>query len=117
VSDPRGVDADRVRSIQAGTMPFRKVLSSFCPGGMLPIVMIGESPLLGATATDGRILPDRVLSGFGVRLNAHKRTFLIAASVCRLSVLRDAGSLALDERRWSQGKGDGDDNHHPQPNN
>jgi integrase len=34
-----------------------------------------------ATATDGRILRDRVLSGFGVRLNARKRTFLIATSV------------------------------------
>lgn len=49
---------------------------------MVPIVMISESLLLRATATDGRILRDRVLSGFGVRLNARKRTFLIATSVC-----------------------------------
>jgi len=66
---------------------------------MAPIVMISESLLLRATATDGRILRDRVLSGFGVRLNAHKRTFLIATSVCWPSVPHDAGSSALDERR------------------
>lgn len=47
----------------------------------MSIVMISESLLLRATATDGRILRDRVLSGFGVRLNARKRTFLIATSV------------------------------------
>ena len=45
------------------------------------IVMISESLLKRATATDGRILRDRVLSGFGMRLNARKRTFLIATSV------------------------------------
>src|SRR5665647_2198051 len=47
----------------------------------MSIVMISESLLLSATATDGHILRDRVLSGFGVRLNARKRTFLIATSV------------------------------------
>src|SRR5664279_2524308 len=47
----------------------------------MPIVMISESLLKKATATDGRILRDRVLSGFGVRLNVCKRTFLIATSV------------------------------------
>lgn len=41
---------------------------------MLMIVLISESLLLRSTATDGRILRDRVLSGFGVRLNARKRT-------------------------------------------
>ena len=45
------------------------------------IVMITEPLLKKAAATDGRILRDRVLSGFGVRLNARKRTFLIATSV------------------------------------
>jgi hypothetical protein len=44
--------------------------------------MISESLLLRSTGRDGRILRDRVLSGFGVRLNARKRTFLIATSVC-----------------------------------
>lgn len=47
----------------------------------MSIVMISESLLQRATASDGRILRDRVLSGFGVRLNARKRTFLIATSV------------------------------------
>lgn len=47
----------------------------------MPIVMITELLLKKTTATDGRILRDRVLSGFGVRLNARKRTFLIATSV------------------------------------
>jgi hypothetical protein len=47
----------------------------------MSIVMISESLLLRVTATDGRILRDRVLSGFGVRLNARKRTFLITTSV------------------------------------
>jgi len=45
------------------------------------IVLISESLLMRSTATDGRILRDRVLSGFGVRLNARKRTFLVATSV------------------------------------
>ena len=45
------------------------------------IVLISESLLLRSTATDGRILRDRVLSGFGARLNARKRTFLVATSV------------------------------------
>jgi integrase len=48
---------------------------------MAMIVLISESLLLRSTATDGRILRDRVLSGFGVRLNARKRTFLVATSV------------------------------------
>ena len=48
----------------------------------MAIVMISESLLLKAGATDGRILRDRMLSGFCVRLNARKRTFLIATSVC-----------------------------------
>jgi hypothetical protein len=47
----------------------------------VPIVLISESLLLRSGATDGRILRDRVLCGFGVRLNARKRTFLIATSV------------------------------------
>ncbi len=47
------------------------------------IVLISESLLMRSTATDGRILRDRVLSGFGVRLNARKRTFLVAT--CHLT--------------------------------
>lgn len=45
------------------------------------IVLISESLLSRSTATDGRILRDRMLSGFCVRLNARKRTFMIATSV------------------------------------
>lgn len=45
------------------------------------IVLISESMLSKATATDGRVIRDRVLSGFGVRLNARKRMFLISNSV------------------------------------
>lgn len=45
------------------------------------IVLISESLLQRTIATDGRILRDRVLCGFGVSLNARKRTFLVATSV------------------------------------
>jgi len=47
----------------------------------MPIVLISESLLLRSTVRDGSILRDRVLCGFCVRLNARKRTFLIATSV------------------------------------
>lgn len=46
----------------------------------MSIVMMSESLLLKAAPTDGRILRDGVLSGFGVRPNARQRTFLIATS-------------------------------------
>ena len=46
------------------------------------IVLISEALLQrSTTATDGRILRDRFLQGFCVRLNKRKRTFLIATSV------------------------------------
>ena len=61
---------------------------------MVPIVMISESLLRRSTASDGRILRDRVLSGFGVRLNARKRTFLIATSVA-VNALAYRGILQL----------------------
>jgi integrase len=47
----------------------------------VPIVLISESLLRRSTLKDGRILRDRVLCGFCVRLNARKRTFLVATSV------------------------------------
>lgn len=47
----------------------------------MAIVLISESLLRRAIAGDGRILRDPMLSGFCVRLNALKRTFLIATSV------------------------------------
>lgn len=48
---------------------------------MRMIVLISEALLQRSTATDGRILRDRFLQGFCVRLNKRKRTFLIATSV------------------------------------
>lgn len=58
-----------------------RLLSWFCPEKLMPIVMISEALLSRSTAVDGRILRDRILSGFCVRLNARKRTFLVATSV------------------------------------
>lgn len=74
------------------------------------IVLISESLLQRATAADGRILRDRVLSGFGVRPNARKRTFLVATSVQSkqfrmmlghwpLMTVSDARSKAMDVLR------------------
>ncbi len=45
------------------------------------IITLTESLLERLTATDGRILRDRLLCGFAVRANEQSRTFLIAASV------------------------------------
>jgi len=45
------------------------------------IVLISEALLLRSTAADGRLLRDRMLSGFCVRMNARKRTFRVATSV------------------------------------
>ncbi len=47
----------------------------------MPIVLISESLLLRSTMADGRILRDRLLCGFCVRMNARKRTFKVATSV------------------------------------
>ncbi len=47
----------------------------------MPIVLISESLLNKATANDGRVLRDRVLCGFIVKLNARRRTFRVATSV------------------------------------
>ena len=52
------------------------------PGNFLvPIVLISEALLRRTNLADGRILRDRILSGFCVRLNARKRTFMVATSV------------------------------------
>lgn len=45
------------------------------------IVLISESLLLHSTARDGRLLRDRMLSGFCVRMHARRRTFRVATSV------------------------------------
>ena len=59
--------------------------AEFCPrfarGKRVPIVLISEALLRRSTATDGRILRDRQLCGFCVRMNARKRTFKVATSV------------------------------------
>lgn len=47
----------------------------------MPIVLISESLLLRSTARDGRLLRDRLLCGFCVKMNARRRTFRIATSV------------------------------------
>lgn len=47
----------------------------------MAIVLISESLLERSTARDGRVLRDRVLSGFCVRMNARKRAFRVATSV------------------------------------
>ena len=41
----------------------------------MPIVLISESLLRRRQVTDGRILRDRQLCGFCVRMNAKKRSF------------------------------------------
>lgn len=45
------------------------------------IVLISESLLLNSTARDGRVLRDRMLSGFCVRMHSRRRTFKVATSV------------------------------------
>ena len=80
----------------------RNILSAFCPGKLMPIVVISESLLRRSTAADGRILRDRVLSGFCVRLNARKRTFLVATSVKGQQYRRMLGHwplMSVDEAR------------------
>jgi hypothetical protein len=47
----------------------------------MPIVLISEALLLRCTLSDGRILRDRVLCGFCIRMNARKRSFKVATSV------------------------------------
>ena len=48
---------------------------------MSVIVLISESLLLNSTARDGRVLRDRMLSGFCVRMHARRRTFRVVTSV------------------------------------
>ncbi len=48
----------------------------------MPIVLISESLLRRSTVTDGSILRDRLLCCFCLRMNARKRTLLIATCVC-----------------------------------
>lgn len=63
----------------------------------MPIVLISESLLLGSTATDGRMLRDRQLCGFCVKMNARKRTFKVRHQRCRQAIPHGPRSLAADE--------------------
>ena len=56
-------------------------MSSFCRVPKLAIVLISEALLRRSRVGDGRILRDRVLCGFCVRMNARKRAFKVATSV------------------------------------
>lgn len=47
----------------------------------MAIVLISEALLVRSRIVDGRLLRDRTLTGFCVRMNVHKRTFRIATSV------------------------------------
>ena len=68
----------------------------------MPIVMISESLLRRSTAIDGRLLRDRVLCGFCVRMNPRKRTFRIATSVAGKQFRMTLGywpMMSVDEAR------------------
>ncbi len=47
----------------------------------MPIVLITDALLRRSTLRDGRLLRDRMLSGFVVRMNPRKHTFRVASSV------------------------------------
>ena len=47
----------------------------------MPIVLISEALLRANTVSDGRLLRDRVLCGFCVRMNVRHRTFRVATRV------------------------------------
>ena len=68
----------------------------------MPIVLISESLLQRSTVADGRLLRDRVLCGFCVRMNARRRTFRIATSVAGKQFRMTLGSwplMSVDEAR------------------
>ena len=46
----------------------------------MPIVLITESLMLRSAVSDGRILRDRMLGGFCVRMHARRRTIRVATS-------------------------------------
>jgi integrase len=68
----------------------------------MPIVMISEAFLLRERASDGRILRDRMLCGFCVRLMRRRRTFMIATSVAGKQFRMTLGHwplMSVDEAR------------------
>jgi len=65
----------------AGSSGFWGFSPRFGRGKLVPIVLITESLLLRNTAADGRILRDRMLSGFCVHMYARRRIFRVATRV------------------------------------
>lgn len=68
----------------------------------MPIVLITESLLSRSTVSDGRLLRDRMLSGFCVRMNARTRTFRVATSVAGRQFRMTLGRwplMSVDEAR------------------
>lgn len=67
------------RGIGANRAWFRSFLCPFCSQNM-SIVTFSDALIQRLAANDRRILRDRVLSGFCLRLNKRTRTFLVATS-------------------------------------
>lgn len=68
----------------------------------MPVVLISESLLRRSTISDGRLLRDRVLSGFCVRMNPRKRTFRVATSVAGKQFRMNLGywpTMSVEEAR------------------
>ena len=103
VPDPRMRDR-KAKKCEPGvdSSVFRGICPRFAWGKLMPIVLISESLLQRATASDGRILRDRVLSGFIVKLNARRRTFRVATSVAGKQFRMTLGYwplMSVDEAR------------------
>jgi hypothetical protein len=82
VPGSRKARPDSKNTNRVGLRRFSEECVLVLPGGKLvPIVLIGESMLRRSTATDGRLLRDRVLCGFCVRMNVWKQTVRIATRV------------------------------------
>lgn len=76
----------------------------------MPIVLISESLLQRSTATDGRLVRDRLLCGFCGRMNPRKRTFKVATSVAGKQfrmVLNYWPLMSVDEARAAASRGSG----------
>lgn len=68
----------------------------------MPIVLITEALLQKSAVRDARILRDRMLSGFCVRMNARTRTFRVATSVAGQQFRLTLGHwplISVDEAR------------------
>ena len=71
----------------------------------MSIVLITEALMARSTVSDGRILRDRMLSGFCLRMNARKRTCRVATGVAGQSFRINLGYWPLmtveDTRAWA----------------